>query len=213
MKICCIGDQHGNLKSKIPECDILLHAGDPFAPRDLFLQEAFLPNLNDWLDKQPAKHKIMIAGNHDLYFEHLFNKKQKPKLSCTYLLDEGEVIEGLRIHGSPWTPPFLDWAFMLPEEELAKKWEHIPIDTDILLTHGPPYGILDTCPKYNKPGTEHVGSKTLREKVFELKPKLVVFGHIHESYGMKEEKGILFINCSVLNGDYKLTNEPVVIDL
>jgi Icc-related predicted phosphoesterase len=213
MRFCCISDQHGNLKSKCAECDVLLHTGDPFGVGDIFLQEIFLPNFNNWLDEQPAKHKVVISGNHDLYFEKLYKNKQKPELNCHYLLDESIEIEGLKIYGSPWTPPFLNWAFMLPEEELAKKWEHIPVDTDVLLVHGPPYGILDECPNYRKPGTQHVGSKALREAIFSIRPKLVVFGHIHESYGQEEHEGIKFINCSVLNSDYKLVNKPVVVEL
>jgi len=213
MKICCISDNHGNLKTQVPECDILLHAGDPFAPRDPFLQKAFIPNLNNWLDKQPAKHKVMIAGNHDLYFEGLYKNKQKPELNCHYLLDEGIEIEGLKIYGSPWTSIFLNWAFMLSEEKLAIQWSWIPSDTNILLVHGPPYGILDECPVFRGERIGHVGSLSLREKIFEVKPKLVVFGHIHESYGQEEHHGIKFVNCSVLDGGYNLANSPVVIDL
>jgi Icc-related predicted phosphoesterase len=213
MKIVGCSDNHGNLKVKSPECDILLHAGDIFGSNNLVLQEAWLPNFNDWLDKQPAKHKVLIAGNHDWYMYECWKARKKPKVNCHYLLDWSIEIEGIRIYGTPWQPVFFDWAFNLPEEDLEKKWVHFPVDTDILLVHGPPYGILDKAPRHRERGYEHVGSPSLKERIFEIKPKLVVFGHVHESYGIEVHEEITFVNCSVLNGDYKLVNEPVVVEL
>lgn len=213
MKIVCIADNHGNLKAKIPECDILIHAGDIFGPSDIFLQQAFLGNFNYWLDKQPAKNKLLVAGNHDWYFEKCYDLRQKPLINCDYLLDEMIEIEGLKIYGTPWQPIFLDWAFNLPEDELCKKWELIPEGLDILITHCPPYGILDECSEYRGPGMVHVGSKSLAKRIEEVKPKLCVFGHIHESYGQIEKNGIRYVNASVLDGDYKMKNEPIVIEL
>src|SRR5262249_28918150 len=103
--------------------------------------------------------------------------------------------EGLKIYGSPWTPLFCDWAFMLPDADLASKWDKIPSGLDVLITHGPPFGILDWTNR-----KEHAGSATLINRVHEVKPRLHVFGHIHEAAGRTESNGTTFLNASTQLG-------------
>jgi Icc-related predicted phosphoesterase len=113
--------------------------------------------------------------------------------NCRYLQDEAAEIAGLKFWGSPWQPWFHDWAFNLPRgERLAEKWAMVPEDTEILVTHGPPFGIGD----HN--GWEgHVGCDDLRKRVAQLQNlKLHIFGHIHESPGVFEESGVVFANVS-----------------
>jgi hypothetical protein len=112
----------------------------------------------------------------------------------------------LVIYGTPWQPEFFNWAFNLPRgEKLKEKWDMIPVDTDILITHGPPFGKLD----YVRYGNENVGCEELMKRVEEIKPKIHVFGHIHEGYGYVFDGNTHYINASVLNDRYEYRNKPV----
>jgi Icc-related predicted phosphoesterase len=163
-----------------------------------------------WLAGLDHKHKILIAGNHDWLFQKdpARAKSILPE-SITYLQDRRVEIQTLKIYGSPWQPAFMGWAFNLPRgRPIRKKWKRIPDDTDILITHGPPAGILD-----QSYAGEHVGCADLRETIQRVKPKLHVFGHIHKSYGSTVVSGTRFVNASICNEDYLPSNPPVVIDL
>src|SRR5690606_27797878 len=127
----------------------------------------------------------------------------------TYLRDAGVEIDGVRFWGSPWQPEFFDWAFNLPRgEALAARWALVPEDTDVLITHGPPRGILDRTVT----GTP-VGCDDLRAALDRLAPRLHVFGHIHEAYGRVEGPRTTFVNASVCDVRYRAVNDPVVVDL
>jgi Icc-related predicted phosphoesterase len=233
MRIVCIADQHGQLP-KIEQSDLLLIAGDA-CPTGQPIQDGhwLKKNFNAWLKTVPAKDIVMVSGNHDWIFTPKF-KHICPKLNCTYLQDEEIVINGVKIYGSPWTTMFNNWAFMLSDDELKEKWDKIPIDTDILLLHGPAYGIGDV--PSSRPFI-NCGSKTLLNRIYQIKPRLVVFGHIHASYGiyavdMKNDIGnrvieeikvdilnipknsdkIYFINASILNDEYQLTNKQIEVE-
>lgn len=223
MIIDCISDLHGYYP-QLEGGDLLIVAGDLTA-RDTFEQHA---DFKTWLYKQNYRKKIVIAGNHDNHFVGLpsdpyifssYNTKTAEQISyAEYLCDSGTEFEGLKIWGSPWTKTF---AGMNPEckaftvdtkEELAVKFALIPKDTDILITHGPPYGILDKTIRH-----ERAGSISLRNTIFSSdgmpKLKYVIFGHIHEAYGKIETTLTTFINCSYLNEQYKPVNKPVKIEL
>ena len=124
-------------------------------------------------------------------------------------IDESVCIKGLRIYGSPWQPRFYDWAFNLDRgEPLREKWARIPDDTDILVTHGPPYGILDRTSD-----GEHAGDEELRPVVDRIQPRLHAFGHIHPSYGEWRRDRTTFVNAAVCDESMGLANEPVVVDV
>jgi hypothetical protein len=153
MKIVCVSDLHG-LLPEVPSCDLLLIGGDicPAYDHTFYFQQVWLRDIfYPWLKKQPAKNKVLVAGNHDFIFQefskydwkNFFNHPMMTNKSCYYLQDDGVDLDGLKIWGSPWQLPFYDWAFNLPEAELQKKWELIPQDTDIILLHGPPCGYGD----------------------------------------------------------------------
>jgi Icc-related predicted phosphoesterase len=141
------------------------------------------------------------------------------------LLDSGEEIEGVKFWGSPPPPPppGNHWSFNLTyaytKEDADEVWDQIPDDTDILVTHGPPKGILDLVPgSYEKFNPENVGCPYLLEHVMErVKPKLHVFGHIHEGYGITtrkvDDKHIMFVNASVHNGKFKPKNAIRVVNV
>lgn len=132
----------------------------------------------------------------------------------SYLLDDSDTIDELKIWGSPWTPEFYDWHFMKKRgEELREVWRKIPEDTDILVTHGPPFGILDK----NAMG-EPCGCEELAKAVERIKPKLHVFGHIHGGYGRMERtwadgSKTIFVNAAHMDEDYEPENEPIRVIL
>lgn len=208
MKIVCISDTH-NLHSKckeIPTGDILIHAGDLTRKGDLEDVRSF----NAWLKDLPHKHKLIIAGNHDFCFERTPKEARSLITNGIYLEDEEIIIDGLKFYGSPWQPWFFNWAFNLRRgAPLKEKWEQIPDDTDILITHGPPHGILDKVMMGDKVGCEEL---LIRLGSLE-KLKLHVFGHIHEACGIHEYQGIKMVNASTCTLSYKPTNEPIVVEL
>jgi Icc-related predicted phosphoesterase len=210
MKIVTISDTHGKHHEltkdlKEIECNpdetIIIHAGDCTNVG----KDYELLNFLDWFGGLPYKHKIFIAGNHDFYFEDNNDIPQKYKdKGVVYLMDEMVEVEGLKIYGSPWQPRFYDWAFNVNRgEEIAKKWAGIPEGLDILVTHGPAFGILDDTVNGMR-----VGCEELYKKIFEVKPKYHICGHIHYGYGMRELDGVTFINVSSLGENYNYRNKP-----
>jgi Icc-related predicted phosphoesterase len=212
-KITFISDTHNkhkHLTSKgmgniLGSGDILVHAGDCTSMGQKHEINEFLK----WFSNTDFEHKIFIAGNHDFGFEKETDIDQQFKdLGVTYLFDNDITIDGIKFYGSPWQPEFYNWAFNLPRgEELAAKWEKIPDDVDILITHGPAYGILDYAPIGG-----HVGCEELYRKIVEVKPKIHVCGHIHDSYGQKSMGGIEFLNASTLNDRYEYAHKPIVVE-
>ncbi len=223
MIIDCIADLHGHYP-KLEGGDLLIVAGDLTARDTIYEHADFL----GWLNIQKYKKKIFIAGNHDNNVDKKFDWDE----TLDYLCDSGAEFEGLKIWGSPWTPLFEGInpackAFMLPEAELEDKLALIPNDTDILITHGPPYGILDEVEGYAEWQSlyKHAGSCFLNRRVFDIRPQLHIFGHVHEGYGeyhhlpregASEKLGITpikFINCCHVNERYEPVNEPIRVIL
>lgn len=207
MKITCFADTHRCVDGlDIPAADVIICAGDCCNSGSIEDVIAF----NGWFSRLPCKHKILVAGNHDVCFETQTSlAKSLLDKNIIYLQDEGIDINGVRFYGSPWQLPFMDWAFNLTEEELRKKFELIPDSVDVLITHSPPFGILDSTPE-----KKNLGSKSLLERVCQVKPQYHIFGHIHHGYGKRADaSGITFINCSLLDEGYNFVNPPVVIEL
>ncbi len=209
-RIVCLSDTHNcNEQIAVPDGDILIHAGDATNRGSIPEISAF----NEWFGNLPHRYKIFVAGNHDWLFE-TNNSYARSLLSSKiiYLQDSFVEIEGLKIYGSPWQPRFFDWAFNLMRgEELAEKWKLIPNDTDILITHGPPHGILDEVPR--QLWIENTGCEELRKKVEQIRPKAHIFGHIHCGYGQKEDFGVKFINASNCDEEYNPSQPPIVFEL
>lgn len=214
MIVDCIGCLHGHYP-KLEGGDLLIVTGDLTA-RDVSNEyEKFLR----WVVSSHYKKIIWIGGNHDNFIQKFFTpSKYSP---TTYLCDSGTEFEGLKIWGSPRTLKFKGqnphaMAFCVDtEEELADKFEKIPPDTDILITHSPPYGILDKTDR-----GENVGSPYLYSWFkYVGRPKLHVFSHIHEAYGQEEvfvgHNNIMVksINCSHVNELYQPVNKPMRVVL
>jgi Icc-related predicted phosphoesterase len=209
-KIVCLSDTHNyNEQIFVPDGDILIHAGD--ATMQGSAPEIVL--FNRWFRNLPHAHKIFVAGNHDWLFETSSQfARTLLDSSIHYLKDSSVEIENLKIYGSPYQPRFFDWAFNLMRgAELAEKWKLIPDETDVLITHGPPFGILDEVPRQYF--IENTGCEELRKRVETIKPKLHIFGHIHCGYGTTEKFGVKFANASNCDESYEPTNAPLVIDL
>jgi Icc-related predicted phosphoesterase len=208
MRFVTISDTHGQHDDlQLPPGDVLLHAGDVSGRGK---PEEILRFVN-WFATQPFAHKIFIAGNHDFYFEKetAVNIQALLPSNIIYLNDSGTVINGIHIWGSPVTPWFFDWAFNRQRgADIQRHWDLIPPNTDILLTHGPVYGILDQTAR-----GERVGCQDLLAKVRTIKPRYCICGHIHEGYGLEEREGSVFINASVLDERYRLVNKAVVFDV
>lgn len=211
MKLVLISDTH-NLHRYIenmPEGDVLIHAGDS----TMGGSPGEVQNFVYWFSGLNYKHKIMIPGNHDLGFDGP-NSKEFVSLvrdsGITYLFDSSIEIDGIKFWGGPWTPRFHDWAFNVTRgESIASKWNLIPEDTQILITHGPPNGILDL----NKQGMP-VGCEMLRNRIRQLKNlKYHIFGHIHEGYGIVERDGVVYCNAATCTARYAPTNKPLVIEV
>lgn len=145
MRLVCISDTHNTHKTlNIPRGDILIHAGDATGQGTSLEVNRFLA----WFSTRPHRHKILVAGNHDWLFQHDPDgaaQLLRANPGITYLQDSGVEIEGVKFWGSPWQPWFCDWAFNLPRNgpALRQVWNKIPLDTEVLITHGPPRGMLD----------------------------------------------------------------------
>lgn len=209
MKIVCISDLHTYMAQVVvPPCDLVICSGDVSFMGEENEVRMFLT----WFSLLPVKHRVFVAGNHDFLFEknpvHAAAMLSEFR-GITYLENSSVIIDGLKIWGSPWTPEFHNWAFNANSDKRRSIWSQIPDDVDILITHGPPMGILDKLSGTN----ESVGCPHLAKNVVRIKPKLHVFGHIHEGYGMVERDGVIYINASTCNLDYKPVNKPVIIDI
>jgi hypothetical protein len=229
LKIITISDTHGSHELlNLPAGDMVIHAGDVSARSTLWETVAFL----DWFGRLPYFYKILVPSNHDWSMVNNIDilSKMCKENNIHLLIDSGCKIEGIKIWGSPNTPKFCNWAFnksctveesLKPEsiarghDFIGKYWELIPVDTDILVTHGPPHGILDEIQEYNdkgKPINRHVGCHLLADKVEQIKPKFHIFGHMHQGYGIRKIKDSIYINASCLDKEYNLVNNGHTID-
>ena len=238
MIVDIISDPHGFYPA-LEGGDLLIIAGDLTARDDFQEWKTFFK----WIATLTYKKKIVICGNHDRFMEYnpgfMFDEKD----SFEYLCDSGtEMVyypyldppnlenigipykrKTLKIWGSPYTLPFPGenpkcLAFTCEtEEELADHWKCIPEDTDILVTHSPPFTIRD-----GRNPNQNLGSRSLMKRISRINLKLHVFGHIHEGYGIMDLqwlklknglKGGLYVNASHVNERYEPVNKPIRIEL
>lgn len=235
MRIVCISDTHGlhpimDDINPLPKGDILIHAGDCTNVGKPHEVKQFV----EWfMNIKGFDTKVFIAGNHDFafekrhephhpgdfdWFDNLMNEENLSQSDVVYLEDNNFTIESpefsrpIKIHGSPWQPNFYNWAFNLPRmgDEIKSKWDMIPDDTDILITHGPPQEVRDFVVGQNIT----VGCELLRHQIENrIKPLLHVFGHIHCAYGAALIKDVLYVNASICTEQYIPSNKPIIVDL
>jgi Icc-related predicted phosphoesterase len=221
LKIMCLSDTHSQEdllkipKGKLSKCDIIIHCGDMTNIGQMEDVHSFLRWADNLLKEFPNIQKfIFIAGNHDFCFQNEYHDTcikaiKNINNDIVYLQDDFITINDIKIYGIPWQPFFKNWAFNInePSDALEEKYLKIPKDTDILVTHCPPYSILDTT-IYNR--NKHLGSTTLYDTLKRnTNIKLCLSGHIHSGYGTHIEGTKTFINCSVMDEDYRCVNKPI----
>jgi predicted phosphohydrolase len=204
LTIVCISDTHElHRELDVPAGDILIHAGD----FTMFSKSASaILDFNEWLGGLPHRWKILVPGNHEFFLESDPSRRRLIS-NATVLINEGIEIAGLKIWGSPVTPLYGGAFGLSSPADRVKLYAKIPDGLDILVTHGPPSGILDRSPG----ALHHAGCPQLREAVSQLKPKLHVFGHIHGAHGMLSTDGTLFVNAALLGPDGDLSASPIVL--
>ena len=210
MKITCLSDSHGlHRQITIPECDLILHAGDLTNVGEYEQLEDF----NNWIGELGIP-TILTPGNHDKTIPTDPSKARSILSNCEVLIDSETYFRGLKIYGSPWTPWFGGhyWVYNRRRgPSINDAWVKIPKDTDILITHGPPLRILDDVERAGPQGCED-----LLRRVKQIKPRLHVFGHLHLQGGQKKYmfgSDTYFVNAAICNESYQPINPIITIDL
>lgn len=227
MKTWIISDTHGREQElDVPEVDMVIHAGDAGQNRSPVINKNQVLDFFAWYHSLNIKYKIYVPGNHDTSLEAgLINLGDIPS-SIIFLNHQATEIEGMKFFGSPYTPKFgTGWAYNSSKKELQELWKDIPKNTDILITHGPPKGVLDLTQYDTRPNADgtaffQCGCAELLKTVKRIKPKLHIFGHIHDETecpnpGILKITGLetTFINACVLNLRYELANNGIILDL
>lgn len=217
MKIWFISDTHClHDKLDIPEVDMVVHCGDESNSRNVHANHIEATRFFQWYRNLPIKHKVYVPGNHSIaVWQKHIAPTDYPEIK--FLIHQGATIGGVGIFGSPYTPRFGDWAFMRKRNQMADVWENIP-ECDILVTHGPPKGILDLAEDFDSGHIVQVGCKSLLNTVMATKPLIHAFGHIHDeesffNYGILRRDEIRFINCACLNHKKGTIHNGFVVDL
>lgn len=204
MRIVAVADTHTfeDDLGALPDGDVFVHAGDML--RRGSLKE--LEPVAKWIRALPHRHKIVVAGNHDFCFERVRPHALDLLGPDVHYLEDSEVtLEGIRFWGSPWQPEFHDWAFNLPRgEKLAAKWAQIPQGIDVLVTHGPPLHHGDRTDVNGRQGCE-----ALLEALPRIRPRLHLFGHIHEDGGMFTFEDSILANVTT----WECERAPTVFDI
>lgn len=220
MKILAISDTHtlhSLLELNLEGVDMIIHAGDWSDNKLTAINNNQAIDFLDWFSSLPVKYKVIIPGNHDKAFAEGLLGDVNSKWDIILLNHEFIEIEGIKIFGSPFTPEFsTGWAFNVPHDKIRLYWRDIPRDLDILITHGPPYRILDSTKDYYK-HYKICGCPELLKRVKKVKPKVMIFGHIHDDGGRQMKvQGLdtLFINAACFGEDNKMThNKGVYFEL
>jgi predicted phosphohydrolase len=204
LRLVLLSDTHElHREVEVPDGDILIHAGD----FTMFSKSmSAIADFNTWLGELPHRHKILIYGNHEFFVE-ADPSRRSMLTNALVLANEGTEIEGLRIWGSPVTPLYGGAFGLSSAEDRRQLYARIPEDTEILITHGPPFGILDSAPHSGL----HSGCRELLYAVMRVRPKLHVFGHVHSAHGILQTNQTTFVNAALLGADGDLDQSPIVL--
>lgn len=218
MRVVATADWHGELPSRLavglPAGDVLIVAGDvlPVWNHDRSFQAAWfrerlVPEL-EALANGAYELVVLIGGNHDFVLQDSSKLTAGLPSNVVYLQDSAVEHRGALIYGTPWANRFGRWAFMADEDELERIYEGIPEGFDVVVSHGPPYGLRDRTEEGH-----YVGSVSLLERLARARPRYVITGHIHEAYGRAVLGPTEVVNASLMNRRYSPVNPPVVIEL
>lgn len=203
MKAWILSDSHGFHKQlQVPKVDMVIHAGDSTNYYDLLDNQIEFHDFKDWFFDLPIQHKILIGGNHDAWATKKYNVDDLKSQGVIYLEHGYADIDNRVIFGSPYTPNFGNWYFMKDRGKIARYWEDLEKNIDVLITHGPPKGILDLTENRDY-SLEQCGDNALYKKVIQVKPKFHIFGHIHDfkdckNTGMLKRGDTTFINAALV---------------
>lgn len=231
VKLVFISDTHEShdWDKQVPAGDVLIHTGD----MTMMGRPSELSAFASKFTALPHKHKVLVAGNHDLTLDRHLTTVKRQELNerfrslkgldtealrksfldglkdkgVVYLEDEGAEVQGITFYGSPYTPKHYFWAFQRGRDFLGDIWAKIPVGVDVLLTHGPPAGIRDELDDKKRIGCEAL----LKDVVWRVKPKIHAFGHVHECHGWEERDGIHFVNGAVCDRSYTATQQGIVV--
>ncbi|MDQ8198176.1 metallophosphoesterase [Pelagicoccus enzymogenes] len=205
MNVTVISDTHA-MHDRLPALsgDVLIHAGDFYDVAEC--RDKKLKRLNAWFAKQDFQVKLFIPGDHDVPVYASWHSQKNYLSEATLLVDTVYEYEGVRFYGSPWVPNADGYPFAMEAERIEETWSKIPVETDVLITHVPPIGVLD-----DGPFDQGQGCPVLRRRVLEVDPRCHVFGHVHWSSGDQKLGGTRFVNASYVNE--RRFNEPRVFDL
>jgi Icc-related predicted phosphoesterase len=212
----CISDTHGRHRElKVPECDLIIFAGDESNSPKVNENEREAIDFFDWFSKIDIP-KVFVPGNHSVA---IFNNRIKDFGGSIVLKDAETDFNGLRIYGSPWTPTFgsQQWAYIRARGKMVDVWENVP-SCDVLVTHSPPKGILDVAEDIGGKNHVHCGCRQLMNKIWDIGPRLHVFGHVHShgdshNAGIYHNYGTTFVNASVVDNQYNLINNGFLVEL
>ena len=207
MRLVIISDTHGRHEELgTLRGDVLLHCGD--SGNGFTRHASDVDRLDDWFGQQAFDRILCIGGNHDFEMQARAERGGLVFRNAEYLQDQAYEYRGVRFYGSPWTPELVDWAYYLDDEELRNRWELIPDEVEVLITHTPPFGILD-----RNSSSRNCGCPELQRRLLDLHPRIHCFGHIHASAGTTSMNGTTFVNASMVNRRYEIARAPVELDL
>jgi Icc-related predicted phosphoesterase len=217
-KIWFISDTHGKHPwLQVPEVDMVIHCGDESESGNAWMNEPETREFFSWYCGLSIPLKVFVPGNHSTAIEQgLIANSDYP--SIKFLIHNQVELQGIEIFGSPFTPKFFDWAYMKERSQLNALWQTIPANIDILITHGPPLGILDVTRDMDSREPIHVGSKSLAKQVDErILPRIHAFGHIHDEKGINnfghfQRNGVTYLNCSCCDIAGRLKNNGMVVE-
>jgi Icc-related predicted phosphoesterase len=206
VRLVMLSDTHGfHREVDVPSGDILIHAGDfTLFSKSLKAIEDF----NDWLGELPHQYRVVVPGNHEFFLE-ADSERRSLSSHASVLINEGIDIDGLRIWGSPVTPLYGGAFGLISPEDRKRLYARIPEDTDILITHGPPYGILGVAPG----SSIHAGCTELLDAVLRIRPRLHVFGHIYGAGGIYTTEHRTFVNAALPGVDAEIERAPIMLDI
>ena len=203
LRLVLLSDSHAMHRClRVPDGDVLIHAGD----FTMFNRRSSVLDFNSWLQDLPHRHKIVVPGNHEFNFNR--SKWRDLITGAALLVNEGIEVGGIRIWGSPVTPADSGAFGGMTERDRRRIFSAIPEDTDVVITHSPPFGILD---RESLEG-EYQGCKEIAEAIQRVQPRLHVFGHIHGAYGVEWVGSTVFVNAALASVGYELTKEAITVD-
>ena len=207
VRVVFISDTHGKHRQFGPlEGDVLVHCGDACGHANEARGD--LDDLDDWFETLSFRRILCIGGNHDYPIERRATARESVLRNATYLQDEAYAYRGLRFYGAPWTPGLMGFAFYADGAAIQQKWDQIPNNIDVLITHTPPAGILD-----ENSGGYSVGCRRLTAVLPRKQPQIHCFGHVHASAGLSHKGGTTFVNAASIRRNQAGLNLPISIDV